>query len=563
MSEVQNLVDQLLEPNKRMLELLLRHLEKVSKNAKVNMMTVSNLGVCFGPTLLRNEEETVAAIMDIKFGNVVVEIMIENWRQILCGEPPKVRRMSSQNLTVLPMNQSSSSLPGVQIMASPPHLVSPNRPPPPPYLPPPPPHMVHGGSTSSLVGSGHPVINTNGHKQVMVPNNMSPQQQLTYSPPYNSATWERSIRGNSTSSINKMFVPQPLGSAPPSSSLHLHRTVQPTLSNSSAPSYGMPAQEHGEPMPMYRHPPPPSAPKSRLHRQSSGNVMAPRPVQSSPGSEVMNIIGTSTEDLQKASSNSALRKRQPRHPKQRPPPAPNHPPYAVQESPRARFSSSSSSVDSYTSGGGNSSKRGESSEKENRIYEDEDKEDVSDNAVAAAMRDVENVREAANATLAEAAMYGSPTIQPQTATVQPLQQLQQQQTTPISSSSPSSTTSSTAPALTTSKSFMSSSIYFFILIFLPLGKGLLGSGKVRTLYACVGEHDSELSFEPNQIITSSEYLAFFSRFGFFVSFHRCWVMQIITILFFTVRPSPEPGWLQGILDGKIGLVPENYVEFIA
>ena len=35
--------------------------------------------------------------------------------------------------------------------------------------------------------------------------------------------------------------------------------------------------------------------------------------------------------------------------------------------------------------------------------------------------------------------------------------------------------------------------------------------RVRTLYACVGEHDTELSFEPNQIITSS-------KFGVFVWF---------------------------------------------
>ena len=27
---------------------------------------------------------------------------------------------------------------------------------------------------------------------------------------------------------------------------------------------------------------------------------------------------------------------------------------------------------------------------------------------------------------------------------------------------------------------------------------------VRTLYACVAEHETELSFEPNQIITSGE-----------------------------------------------------------
>ena len=32
---------------------------------------------------------------------------------------------------------------------------------------------------------------------------------------------------------------------------------------------------------------------------------------------------------------------------------------------------------------------------------------------------------------------------------------------------------------------------------------------------------------------------------------------------FSVRPSLEPGWLEGNLDGRRGLVPENYVEFIA
>ncbi len=41
-------------------------------------MTVANLGVCFGPTLLRPREESLAAIMDIKFCNVVVEILIEH-----------------------------------------------------------------------------------------------------------------------------------------------------------------------------------------------------------------------------------------------------------------------------------------------------------------------------------------------------------------------------------------------------------------------------------------------------------------------------------------------------
>ena len=85
-AEVARLVDQLPEPHKRMLEILCKHLEKVAAKSFKNMMTVANLGVCFGPTLLRDEEETVAAIMDIKFANVVVEILVENWRQILLGK---------------------------------------------------------------------------------------------------------------------------------------------------------------------------------------------------------------------------------------------------------------------------------------------------------------------------------------------------------------------------------------------------------------------------------------------------------------------------------------------
>jgi len=46
-------------------------------------MTVSNIAVCFGPTLMRPERETVAAIMDIKFCNVVVEILIENYTKVM------------------------------------------------------------------------------------------------------------------------------------------------------------------------------------------------------------------------------------------------------------------------------------------------------------------------------------------------------------------------------------------------------------------------------------------------------------------------------------------------
>ena len=58
-------------------------INSVAAKSEKNLMTVSNLGVCFGPTLLRPEEETMAAIMDIKFCNVVVEIMIENYDKVI------------------------------------------------------------------------------------------------------------------------------------------------------------------------------------------------------------------------------------------------------------------------------------------------------------------------------------------------------------------------------------------------------------------------------------------------------------------------------------------------
>lgn len=54
----------------------------VAAHSKQNLMTVANLGVVFGPTLMRPQEETVAAIMDLKFQNIVVEILIEQHEKV-------------------------------------------------------------------------------------------------------------------------------------------------------------------------------------------------------------------------------------------------------------------------------------------------------------------------------------------------------------------------------------------------------------------------------------------------------------------------------------------------
>ncbi|MCI4394729.1 hypothetical protein PGIGA_G00172170 [Pangasianodon gigas] len=84
---VHSLVYKLPEQNREMLQLLIKHLVSVCSQSSENLMTPSNMGVIFGPTLLRAEVETVAAMLDIKFQNIVIEILIEDYRKIFSGPP--------------------------------------------------------------------------------------------------------------------------------------------------------------------------------------------------------------------------------------------------------------------------------------------------------------------------------------------------------------------------------------------------------------------------------------------------------------------------------------------
>uniref|UniRef100_A0A8C1Z181 Rho GTPase-activating protein 26 n=1 Tax=Cyprinus carpio TaxID=7962 RepID=A0A8C1Z181_CYPCA len=98
-AEIHSIVHRLPEKNRQMLELLMKHLAKVASHHQQNLMTVANLGVVFGPTLLRPQEETVAAIMDIKFQNIVIEILIENHERVWQGnsQPNLPRRRSADS----------------------------------------------------------------------------------------------------------------------------------------------------------------------------------------------------------------------------------------------------------------------------------------------------------------------------------------------------------------------------------------------------------------------------------------------------------------------------------
>ncbi|ESO08116.1 hypothetical protein HELRODRAFT_110355 [Helobdella robusta] len=105
-NDIHELVHQLPESNFEMLELLIAHLKKVSEYSSKNLMGVSNIGVCFGPTLMRPEEETMAAIMDIKFCNLVVEILIENYVKVYAFEANDAPSNAATPVTVLRQTNS-------------------------------------------------------------------------------------------------------------------------------------------------------------------------------------------------------------------------------------------------------------------------------------------------------------------------------------------------------------------------------------------------------------------------------------------------------------------------
>uniref|UniRef100_A0A8C7ZFI9 Rho GTPase activating protein 10 n=1 Tax=Oryzias sinensis TaxID=183150 RepID=A0A8C7ZFI9_9TELE len=100
------LIHKLPERNRQVLGLLMKHLANVAAHSKQNLMTVANLGVVFGPTLMRPQEETVAAIMDLKFQNIVVEILMEHHEKIFTDAPGLSSPASDALVASAPTRQS-------------------------------------------------------------------------------------------------------------------------------------------------------------------------------------------------------------------------------------------------------------------------------------------------------------------------------------------------------------------------------------------------------------------------------------------------------------------------
>lgn len=81
---MRNLVKQLPSPNRDTMKTLFEHLRKIVINASTNLMSTQSLGIVFGPTLLRPENDTGSMAVCMVYQNQIVELMITKFEDIFC-----------------------------------------------------------------------------------------------------------------------------------------------------------------------------------------------------------------------------------------------------------------------------------------------------------------------------------------------------------------------------------------------------------------------------------------------------------------------------------------------
>lgn len=124
-SEIHKLLHSLPPSNVEALELLMRHLNKISTHSHQNKMTTSNLATCFGPTVFRTEQESVSNLYNIKFYSEIVELLITHCDEMFkpsleakflqsitpLKTPPTMLSGNMQHINQKPMQNNTNSSP--------------------------------------------------------------------------------------------------------------------------------------------------------------------------------------------------------------------------------------------------------------------------------------------------------------------------------------------------------------------------------------------------------------------------------------------------------------------
>nr|XP_045594056.1 rho GTPase-activating protein 26-like isoform X7 [Procambarus clarkii] len=486
-NDIHGLVHKLPKTNFTVLKLLIQHLVNVANKSEKNLMTVSNLGVCFGPTLLRPEEETVAAIMDIKFCNIVVEILIEHFEKIFNTQP--------EPLVDVPRLGDSSAIQSRQT---------------PPKSSPPPPSHNHTSSASQSSSHNH---------------NSASSAPLSHSkhPP----VLQKVVTSFTTSEPQTVHF-----GAPSSLPSHLQRSdalsnlkVQSSSSSSSSGTYA-------------NMPPPPSA---THHWNNTSSISSLNSGLNSGLNSHSSLVSLSSSVAGSIAMSGAFENIQNNRPAR--PPAPTNGqsragaalsfvnPLSDRSDGVQSTSSSSESLSSRSSRELTqppSNSLSSSPQTSKRLPHIGAPPLPGANGPHRDNRLQQTNHYAYNSTWyvsfpdARLGTAYPPTYRQHMETLCKRQSLEFLYSSINSISGSHSTLSLMAPTSSSPPPSLSST-----------SNGTVNSPprRVRTLYACVGENESELSFEPNQILSN-------------------------------VRPSREPGWLEGTLNGRTGLIPENYVEAV-
>ncbi|ORX89803.1 RhoGAP-domain-containing protein [Basidiobolus meristosporus CBS 931.73] len=86
LSTMSQLMNYLPPPNYRTMRYLFAHLLRIQANQARNMMSIQNLAIVFGPTLLANRQDKDINV-DMSYQSKVVEVMLENFQYLFAREP--------------------------------------------------------------------------------------------------------------------------------------------------------------------------------------------------------------------------------------------------------------------------------------------------------------------------------------------------------------------------------------------------------------------------------------------------------------------------------------------
>uniref|UniRef100_A0A9L0RZY4 Rho GTPase-activating protein 15 n=1 Tax=Equus caballus TaxID=9796 RepID=A0A9L0RZY4_HORSE len=83
---IKSLVQKLPPPNRDTMKVLFGHLTKIVAKASKNLMSTQSLGIVFGPTLLRAENETGNMAIHMVYQNQIAELMLSEYSKIFGSE---------------------------------------------------------------------------------------------------------------------------------------------------------------------------------------------------------------------------------------------------------------------------------------------------------------------------------------------------------------------------------------------------------------------------------------------------------------------------------------------